>query len=115
MKKDDLIRFRHMKEAAQESFLFIQGKSQRDLHKDRMLTLALMKCFEIIGEAASKVSSETRSKYPQFPWAEIIGMRNRLIHAYFDINLQLVWDTIQIDLPLLMTLLDNILSQENDD
>ena len=64
-----------------------------------MLARALVKDIEIIGEAASRVSQDFRATHPQLPWADIVGMRNRLIHAYFDINLDRVWDTIKKDLP----------------
>ena len=58
--------------------------------------------IEIIGEAASKVTDETKSKFPTISWASIIGMRNRLIHAYYDIDLDRVWDTVVDDLPSLI-------------
>jgi len=75
-----------------------------------MLVLSLVKCVEIIGEAASKVSAETRSRHPLVPWEEIVGMRNRLIHAYFDIDLDRVWDTVTADLPPLRTVLEEMVS-----
>lgn len=64
-----------------------------------MLTLALVKSIEIIGEATSKVTSETKAHYAQIPWPSIVAMRNRLIHAYFDVDLDRVWDTVTDDLP----------------
>jgi uncharacterized protein with HEPN domain len=65
-----------------------------------------MRQLGIIGEAARKVSQETRNAHPEIPWSEIIGMRNRLIHEYSRINLQRVWDTIQNDIPRLITLIE---------
>ncbi len=64
-----------------------------------MLVLALVKAIEIIGEAASQVSEETRAQLPGLPWADMIAMRHRLVHAYFDINLDILWQTVQQDLP----------------
>jgi uncharacterized protein with HEPN domain len=66
-----------------------------------MLVFALVKALEIVGEAANQVSQETREKFPNIPWPEIIGMRHRLIHAYFDINLNILWQTVKSDLPAL--------------
>ena len=76
------------------------------------LILALVKAVEIIGEAASKVSAECQKDLPQIPWRNIIGMRNRLIHAYFDVNLDILWETITEDLNPLILELENILESE---
>lgn len=75
-----------------------------------MLVLSLVKSIEPIGEAASRVSPACQSKCPSIPWPEIIGMRNRLIHAYFDINLDIVWRTITEELPPLIVELEKALS-----
>jgi uncharacterized protein with HEPN domain len=64
-----------------------------------MLLLSLVKAIEILGEAASRVSEETRSEFCSIPWRDIIAMRNRLIHGYFDINLDIVWKTVTDELP----------------
>ena len=103
------MRLQHMLEAANEALSFIQGKTRPDLDKDRMLVLSLVKELEIIGEAAGKVSPEVRSQNSAIPWQDIGGMRNRLIHAYFDINLDVVWKTVTRDLPSLKAELEKIL------
>jgi uncharacterized protein with HEPN domain len=114
MRPDDLVRIRHMLDAAREAASFAKGRSRADLDGDRMLTLSLVKCIEIIGEAASKVTEETRRGLPAIPWAEIVGMRNRLIHAYFDIDLDRVWDTVAGDLPPVAAELERIVAAETD-
>ena len=73
-----------------------------------MLTLSIIKAIELIGEAASRVTKESRDLHPEIPWNVIITMRNRLIHAYFDIDLDRVWDTVTDDLPPLITSLERI-------
>ena len=75
-----------------------------------MLLLSLVKAIEIVGEAATKMTSATLDKYPDIPWADVIGMRHRLIHAYFDINLDIVWQTVTHDLPPLVKKLERILA-----
>lgn len=90
MSAQDDIRLRHMLEAAVEAQEFVEGRSRDDLTSDRMLLLALTKSIEIIGEAASRISLEFREQHPELPWTDIVGMRNRLIHAYFDINIDIV-------------------------
>ncbi|HTT65029.1 MAG TPA: HepT-like ribonuclease domain-containing protein [Bryobacteraceae bacterium] len=97
-----------MLDAAREAVAFAAGRSRDDLARDRVLALALLKCIEIIGEAASKVSPETRTTYAEIPWTDIVAMRNRLTHAYFDIDLDRVCDTIANDLPPLIRILERI-------
>jgi uncharacterized protein with HEPN domain len=99
-----------MLDAAQEALAFAHGRQREELEQDRQLTLALVKAIEIIGEAASQVSFDARQQSPAIPWPNIIAMRNRLVHAYFDIDLDRVWDTLIDDLPPLIALLEKFLS-----
>jgi uncharacterized protein with HEPN domain len=109
MRKDDSIRLQHMLDTAREAESFSRNRSRRSLDTDRKLALALVKCIEIIGEAAAQISNESHEALPQIPWSDIIAMRNRLIHAYFDINLDILWKTIIEDLPPLISELEKIL------
>jgi uncharacterized protein with HEPN domain len=102
-----------MLEAALDALSFVAGRSRNDLDNNRMLTLSLVKSVEIIGEAANRVSADCQAQYSGIPWAEIRGMRNRLIHAYFEINLDIVWQTITEELPTLVTELRAALSQDH--
>ena len=85
------------------------------LDRDRMLALAIVKCIEIVGEAAGGISQESRERFDNVPWADIVGMRHRLVHAYFDIDLDRVWDTITDDLPPLIAELERIVPPMNED
>lgn len=114
MLKADLVRVRHMLDAARDAIAFSTNKTRRDLDTDRMLVLSLVKSIEIIGEAASKVSKKSREQFPEIPWAVIVAMRNRLIHAYYDVDLDRVWDTITSDLPPLIFSLENLLKKVNE-
>ncbi|MBU1627218.1 DUF86 domain-containing protein [bacterium] len=98
-----------MSDSAIEAISFIKDKTRQSLETDRKLVLSLVKSIEIIGEAASKVTNDFRLKYTQIPWQNIITMRNRLIHAYFDIDLDILWNTVIEDLPPLILELDAIL------
>jgi len=113
MQKSDLIRLRHMLDAAKEVRSFIKERKRTSLDVDRKLVLALMKSMEIIGEAATKVTKECQEDLSQIPWPNIIGMRNRLIHAYFDINLEILWKTVTEDIPGLIDKLEKILPSDN--
>ncbi len=114
MQKSDFVRLRHMLDASKEALSFTTGRSRRDLDKDRMLggVLSLVKDIEIIGEAASKVSLEVSTNTPDIPWMDIVDMRNHLIHAYFNVDLDIVWDTVTKDLPSLISTLEKIIRIE---
>jgi uncharacterized protein with HEPN domain len=90
----------------------IVGRTRSDLAEDEQFSLALQRLIEIIGEAAKKIAAETREQAPQIEWAAITGMRDRLIHAYFDVNLDLVWDTVTEDLLPLVAALESLLTTE---
>lgn len=100
-----------MCDAAEQAIAFAKGRSRSDLGSDRMLAFALVKALEIVGEAANQVAKETRDRYPKIPWLEIVGMRHRLIHAYFDIDLDILWQTVQGDLPSLVPEIRNALGE----
>jgi uncharacterized protein with HEPN domain len=110
MLKPDSVRLQHMIDAANEALSFIAGKSKSELKTDRALALALVKSIEIVGEAASKVSRELRSKSPEIPWTDIVAMRNRLIHSYFDVNLDIVWQTVTDELPPVVEQIQKLLA-----
>jgi uncharacterized protein with HEPN domain len=113
MPKDDLIRLQHMIDSAKETLSFARNKNKKDLYADRMLALSIVKSIEIIGEAASTVSKKFRERHKAIPWTNIVAMRNRLIHVYFDIDLDRVWDTITDDLPPLIIILEKTISEEH--
>jgi uncharacterized protein with HEPN domain len=108
MRPDDVVRLRHMCEAAVEICGFVDNAKREDLDSNRMLLHSLVRCIEIIGEAATAVSKETREVLPNLPWADMIGMRNRLIHAYFDINKSILWSTVTQHIPGLLAELRKI-------
>jgi uncharacterized protein with HEPN domain len=98
--------------AAKEAMEFAAGKTRMGLEKDRLHMLAIIKSIEIIGEAASKVTETFKTENSNIPWNDIINMRNRLIHAYFDVNLDIVWQTVKTDLPDLIKALEEIIPPE---
>lgn len=100
---EDKVRLRHMLDASLEIQQYLRSATRGDLDVDPKLVHSLVHLFAIIGEAANQVSNELREKAADIPWLIIIGMRNRLIHAYFDIDLNVVWSTATTDIPLLIT------------
>jgi uncharacterized protein with HEPN domain len=94
-----------MLDAAQQAGAFIQNQRREDLDNDLKLAWALVKAIEIIGEAAYQISPETRLQVPEIPWDKVVGMRHRLVHAYFDIDLDILWKTVMDGLPPLIVAL----------
>jgi len=102
----------HMLDHSREAISLLEGKSRTDLDHDRLLNLSIVRLLEIVGEAANKIPKDSRVKYTKIPWSEIIGLRNRLIHAYDSADLDIVWEIVSKDLPLLVEELENILSDK---
>ena len=101
-KIDDLSRLKHIRDATLTAINFIENRNRIDLDNEQMLSLALVRLIEIIGEAAIQVSPSLKNRYPQIPWHQMGGMRNRVVHAYFDIDLNIVWQVVSDDLPKLL-------------
>ena len=109
---DDRARLGHMLDAARKAVSFCRGRSRAELETTEMLSLSLVRLLEIVGEAAREVSSEYRTTHPTIPWKNIIGMRDRLVHGYFDINHDVVWETVTHDLPPLIAELEHLVSDQ---
>ena len=113
--EDDRIRLQHMLDAARKAVRLAVGRDRQELDdEDDPLPDALVHLISVIGEAASRVSAGTRSKLDGIPWLDVVGMRNRMIHAYFDINLDMLWATVQDSLPSLTRLLEPALMTEGE-
>jgi uncharacterized protein with HEPN domain len=112
MSRDDpQVRFRHMLAYAREAVALMRDRKRADLDTDRALGLAIIRCLEILGEAASRIPVAIRESYPEVPWAQIIGMRNRLVHGYDIVDYDIVWSTVTEDLPPLIAELEKVLSR----
>jgi uncharacterized protein with HEPN domain len=99
MPPEDRIRILHVLDACESVARFIAERKREDLDSDEMLLFALVRAIEVIGEAAARVTAETRESLPDIPWEAMTSMRNRLIHAYFDVDRDIVWRTAIQDVP----------------
>jgi uncharacterized protein with HEPN domain len=108
MNESDIIRLKHMLDCAKSALNLVKSRTFDDMVNDRMFRMALIKEIEILGEAATKISDETRKQLPDIPWKPIIGMRNRLVHVYYDINLKVLWSTANYNVPKLIEELEKI-------
>ena len=112
MQSEDRIRVRHILDEAGEASKYAEGISFEEFVEDGKTVRAVIRAIEVIGEAASKISMEFRKDHPDVPWQKIIGMRNRLIHVYFDIDYHIVWQTVKENLPHLIEGLESILDNK---
>ena len=103
----DKVRLLHVLDHAREARDLVSGRARADLDTDRVLSLALVRLLEVIGEAASRLSQEARAQRPETPWGEIISLRNRLIHGYDSVDLDILWNILQDDLPELIRALES--------
>jgi uncharacterized protein with HEPN domain len=101
-----------MLDHAREAVELASGKARADLANTRLLQLGLVRLVEIVGEAAASIPREQRAKYPAIPWQDVVGMRNKLIHEYDRIDLDILWDTVTVELPGLIETLQAILPPE---
>ena len=108
---DPLARFLHMRDFTRKALELTQGKSRADLENEEVLRLALTRLVELICEAASHVPPETQAQYPEIPWAKIVSMRNRLTHGYDFVDIDILWDTLRVNLPALLAQLEAILGR----
>jgi len=108
MQNRDSTRLKHILDSTRNLLLFIEGRERPDLLKDILFFSAVLKQLEIIGEASVKLSEDTKNKYPDIPWKKMIGMRNHLIHEYFDIDPDTIWVTITVEIPILFKKLEVI-------
>ena len=107
---DALVSLRHMRDFAADALEMSAGKTRADFGDDKVFALAITRLVELIGEAATRLPVEMRRSLPEIPWNEMIGMRNRLIHAYDLIDADILWDTVLRDLPELLTYLERAIS-----
>lgn len=111
MEKSNLPYLHHILDAILIIEEYIEGASWDDLTQKRLLQDGLVRQLTIIGEAAGRVSASVQQAHPEIPWSEIIGMRHRLVHDYFRIDLVTVWETVQHDLPMLKPQIERLIAE----
>ena len=113
MRRDDILLL-DMLLAAREAVEFSEGLTFEAFQRDRKAQLAILRSVEIVGEAAARIGVDTRDAHPEIPWARIVGMRNRLVHGYFNVNLARVWEAVERDIPRLIPQLESLIPPESE-
>ena len=99
MKKDDTVYLRHIIDAFLQIERYTNGVTYEEFLSNSLLQDAVIRQLEVMGEAARNLSADLQNEYPAIPWRQMISLRNRMIHAYFNVNLQIIWEIIQGDIP----------------
>lgn len=109
MNDQTYVRLKHMLDASRAAIEHLAGSKREDLNTNRTILSAIVRELEIVGEAANSIPTTFKKKHPEIPWRQMIAMRNRLIHAYFDVDHDIVWITAKDYLPPLIQKLENLL------
>ncbi|GAB5491347.1 MAG: DUF86 domain-containing protein [Phototrophicaceae bacterium] len=112
-RKDDALLL-DMLIACRKLIRFTQDLAKDDFLSDDLVQSATLREFQVLGEASRMISDESKSKYQQIPWKVISGLRNRIIHEYFNVDLNILWETIQTNIPELLSQLNAILPDNED-
>ncbi|OGH71192.1 MAG: hypothetical protein A2921_03035 [Candidatus Magasanikbacteria bacterium RIFCSPLOWO2_01_FULL_43_20b] len=111
MKKDPKIFLLHILESIANVEDYLAGKTKKDFLESELLQDAFIRRLEVIGEAVSQIPDDVRRVFPKVSWQEISGMRNKLIHEYFIVDLHLVWEVVRKDIPQLKKQITKVLEE----
>jgi uncharacterized protein with HEPN domain len=111
MQRDDSVYLQHILDAIAKAEIYLQGVSEATFNQNTLIQDGIIRQIEIIGEAARRLSGDLRNKYSHVPWADIAGMRDKLIHHYFGVDIDKVWLTAKDDLPTLKVEVKEILAE----
>ncbi len=109
-RREDAVRLMHMREAAPRAIEAVRSRSREEVLGDDLLVLAVTRLVEILGEASKQISPELRRANPDVQWAEIAASRNRLVHAYFEVDPEVLWEILTASLPELLPKLDRMIA-----
>ena len=101
-------------EAIDRIQLYLEGVARDEFETNQMRLDAVIRNLQIIGEAVKKIPDSIQKKYPNIPWREIAGLRNRVTHAYFNVDINIIWDVVQSELPILKPQVQRIIKETSE-
>ena len=113
MRQKNIIYIKHIRDAIKSILEYTKDVNKKSFNSKELIQDAIIRRFEIIGEAAKNVSNEFREKYSDIPWKKIVGLRDKLIHGYFNVDVERVWNVIIDDIPVLKKQIEDIIDKEN--
>ncbi len=111
-KRDYILFLQDIRVAIDRILRYTQGMNEEEFSRNEMIIDAVIRNFEVIGEAVKHIPDKVKAKYPDMEWVETVGFRNVMIHNYFSLDTEAIWDTIENNIPLLSVHIDNVLSEE---
>lgn len=108
--KSDIVYLQHILEAISRIVTYVGDTERIEFDADQMLQDAIIRQLQVIGEATRSLSPEFKQNHTELPWFHIIGMRNRIIHEYFRVDLEIVWEVVQNDLGMIAEQITKILA-----
>jgi uncharacterized protein with HEPN domain len=115
MRRNILLYIKDILQNMEDAEMFISGQTYDDFVLDKKTVNAVIRSIEVIGEAAKNIPEGIREKYPTIPWKEMAGMRDKVIHFYFGVDLELVWISVKESIPSIRPLLEDILQELESD
>jgi len=110
--KEDIVYLKHILDAISQIEEYVGDVEYEDFMLNRLIQDGVIRQLEILGEATKRLSNEIREKYPDVPWKDMAGMRDKLIHGYFGVDITAVWDTVKKDIPSLKNEIENIVKEQ---
>jgi len=112
MIKENIIYIKYIRDSINKINLYTGNITKENYIENSMIHDAVIRQFEIIGEAANNITLDFRLRYETVPWKNMIALRNKVIHGYFGVNLNIIWDAVNVELPLLKKSIDEIIDSE---
>jgi len=111
MLRDDKVFLSHIRDSCSEAMEILGSSSLEEMTSNKMQRYALLKLLEVIGEAAMNVTDDFKREHAEVPWSKMVGLRNRLVHGYMDVDHSIVYETVKRDIPALHSTIEVLIKE----